>query len=163
MMRSRSRNPAAAVGAVAAVVPFAVAIRRSLVNYSIHCSLPAGRRTGIHAADNRRILTFLLPSTLQQLKREIRRRETPAENVDLGELLSLLPALPLARWQSGHAAACKAVYAGSIPTLASRSRAVASFSPRPCLHDAHNALKELGVQPRPWASRRHQPTLGNTS
>jgi hypothetical protein len=25
----------------------------------------------------------------------------------------------LARWQSGHAAACKAVYAGSIPTLAS--------------------------------------------
>jgi hypothetical protein len=23
-----------------------------------------------------------------------------------------------ARWQSGHAAACKAVYAGSIPTLA---------------------------------------------
>jgi hypothetical protein len=24
-----------------------------------------------------------------------------------------------ARWQSGHAAACKAVYAGSIPTLAS--------------------------------------------
>jgi hypothetical protein len=26
---------------------------------------------------------------------------------------------PEARWQSGHAAACKAVYAGSIPTLAS--------------------------------------------
>jgi hypothetical protein len=26
----------------------------------------------------------------------------------------------MARWQSGHAAACKAVYAGSIPTLASR-------------------------------------------
>ena len=26
---------------------------------------------------------------------------------------------PLARWQSGYAAACKAVYAGSIPTLAS--------------------------------------------
>ena len=25
---------------------------------------------------------------------------------------------PSARWQSGHAAACKAVYAGSIPTLA---------------------------------------------
>ena len=25
----------------------------------------------------------------------------------------------MARWQSGHAAACKAVYAGSIPTLAS--------------------------------------------
>ena len=29
--------------------------------------------------------------------------------------------LHLARWQSGHAAACKAVYAGSIPTPASRS------------------------------------------
>jgi hypothetical protein len=27
--------------------------------------------------------------------------------------------LDLAKWQSGHAAACKAVYAGSIPTLAS--------------------------------------------
>ena len=26
---------------------------------------------------------------------------------------------PEARWQSGYAAACKAVYAGSIPTLAS--------------------------------------------
>ena len=26
-----------------------------------------------------------------------------------------------ARWQSGYAAACKAVYAGSIPTLASNS------------------------------------------
>ena len=28
-------------------------------------------------------------------------------------------AVPPAWWQSGHAAACKAVYAGSIPTLAS--------------------------------------------
>ena len=27
---------------------------------------------------------------------------------------------PLAGWQSGHAAACKAVYAGSIPTSASK-------------------------------------------
>src|SRR5688572_33190272 len=26
---------------------------------------------------------------------------------------------PVARWQNGYAAACKAVYAGSIPTLAS--------------------------------------------
>ena len=26
----------------------------------------------------------------------------------------------MAWWQSGHAAACKAVYAGSIPTLASK-------------------------------------------
>ena len=29
----------------------------------------------------------------------------------------------VARWQSGHAAACKAVYAGSIPTLASTNKA----------------------------------------
>ena len=28
---------------------------------------------------------------------------------------------PRAKWQSGHAAACKAVYAGSIPTLASNT------------------------------------------
>jgi hypothetical protein len=33
---------------------------------------------------------------------------------------SLFPDLK-ARWQSGHAAACKAVYAGSIPTLASNN------------------------------------------
>jgi hypothetical protein len=33
----------------------------------------------------------------------------------------LRPHANLARWQSGHAAACKAVYAGSIPTLASNS------------------------------------------
>ena len=32
-----------------------------------------------------------------------------------------------ARWQSGHAAACKAVYAGSIPTLASTSTFLASI------------------------------------
>jgi hypothetical protein len=44
------------------------------------------------------------------------------------------PDKSLARWQSGHAAACKAVYAGSIPTLAStilspavRCRPVVSF------------------------------------
>ena len=35
-----------------------------------------------------------------------------------------------ARWQSGHAAACKAVYAGSIPTLASRTLPAASWSVR---------------------------------
>jgi hypothetical protein len=29
----------------------------------------------------------------------------------------------VARWQNGYAAACKAVYAGSIPTLASTLRA----------------------------------------
>ena len=34
-----------------------------------------------------------------------------------------------ARWQSGHAAACKAVYAGSIPTLASnKNNKIAAFS-----------------------------------
>ncbi len=40
--------------------------------------------------------------------------------------------VPEARWQSGYAAACKAVYAGSIPTLASnipRSRGI--FLPLP--------------------------------
>ena len=31
-------------------------------------------------------------------------------------------AAAMARWQSGHAAACKAAYAGSIPTLASIAR-----------------------------------------
>ena len=34
--------------------------------------------------------------------------------------------VPQAGWQSGHAAACKAVYAGSIPTPASRTIALAS-------------------------------------
>ena len=29
-----------------------------------------------------------------------------------------------AKWQSGHAADCKSVYAGSIPTLASNARVV---------------------------------------
>ena len=42
-----------------------------------------------------------------------------------GTRLSSVPARELratspARWQSGHAAACKAAYAGSIPTLASK-------------------------------------------
>jgi hypothetical protein len=43
----------------------------------------------------------------------------------------LHPLRAVARWQSGHAAACKAVYAGSIPTLAS------------------NHLSRV-VLPRPW-------------
>src|ERR1700704_1535662 len=38
----------------------------------------------------------------------------------------------LARWQSGHAAACKAVYAGSIPTLASRTL-FSAVQPRPAV------------------------------
>ena len=36
-------------------------------------------------------------------------------------LPSIVETLIWARWQSGHAAACKAVDAGSIPTLASKS------------------------------------------
>ena len=36
----------------------------------------------------------------------------------------------MARWQSGHAAACKAVYAGSIPTLASIRRSFQSTRAR---------------------------------
>ena len=36
-----------------------------------------------------------------------------------GTRLRCAYAMRMARWQSGHAAACKAVYAGSIPTLAS--------------------------------------------
>src|SRR6185312_1872642 len=36
-----------------------------------------------------------------------------------GRLTVIQSKVRMARWQSGHAAACKAVYAGSIPTLAS--------------------------------------------
>ena len=39
----------------------------------------------------------------------------------LSGLLVLAVSQVRARWQNGHAAACKAVYAGSIPTLASIS------------------------------------------
>jgi hypothetical protein len=42
---------------------------------------------------------------------------------------------PKARWQSGHAAACKAVYAGSIPTLAST----------PISTLVHRCLTRLGI------------------
>ncbi len=37
------------------------------------------------------------------------------------QFLNLRSTHPKAGWQSGHAAACKAVYAGSIPTPASTS------------------------------------------
>ena len=37
---------------------------------------------------------------------------------------------PLAGWQSGHAAACKAVYAGSIPTPASRFQSLLTYRKR---------------------------------
>ena len=36
---------------------------------------------------------------------------------------------PMAGWQSGYAAACKAVYAGSIPTPASTSRYLSGLYP----------------------------------
>ena len=48
---------------------------------------------------------------------------------------------PLARWQSGHAAACKAVYAGSIPTLAFRTYPATSFRVPLCPCYVLNLLK----------------------
>src|SRR6516162_3018241 len=50
---------------------------------------------------------------------------------------------PLARWQSGHAAACKAVYAGSIPTLAFNPL----FEPRGAQDWAADALSEKHAEP----------------
>ena len=47
----------------------------------------------------------------------------------------------LARWQSGHAAACKAVYAGSIPTLAFRTYPATSFRVPLCPCYVLNLLK----------------------
>ncbi len=61
-----------------------------------------------------------------------------------------------ARWQSGYAAACKAVYAGSIPTLASNNgRRDRVFGTRClCMCDARVAelvdaadLKSAGFKP----------------
>ncbi len=49
-----------------------------------------------------------------------------------GGFAELVQGFSGARWQSGYAAACKAVYAGSIPTLASithRSVPVTWFTP----------------------------------
>jgi hypothetical protein len=63
-------------------------------------------------------------------------------------------AIPQAGWQSGHAAACKAVYAGSIPTPASISRnidglAYCALRTRVCAvgGDAESALVVLRVRP----------------
>jgi hypothetical protein len=53
-----------------------------------------------------------------------------------------------ARWQSGHAAACKAVYAGSIPTLASNP-----LIPRGSHeHEEPAQIKQL-VSPFLWLGR----------
>jgi hypothetical protein len=49
---------------------------------------------------------------------------------------------PLAGWQSGHAAACKAVYAGSIPTPAS------TF----CYSFKHLGIRQLSAR---YANGRH--------
>jgi hypothetical protein len=44
-----------------------------------------------------------------------------------------------ARWQSGDAAACKAVYSGSIPLLASRTPVTTHYDP---LLSRRNSLKK---------------------
>ena len=62
---------------------------------------------------------------------------------------------PGARWQSGYAAACKAVYAGSIPTLAStyflRRARVAELVDAADLKSA--VRKDVPVRVRRWAPR----------
>src|SRR5215470_3513696 len=67
--------------------------------------------------------------------------------------IDILPRLIFlwARWQSGHAAACKAVYAGSIPTLASKTAfADPRGAPRKPSKDAEASH---------FALRRHSPTF----
>ncbi len=68
----------------------------------------------------------------------------------------------MARWQSGHAAACKAAYAGSIPTLASIAQRL-QFSPQNpplagfllLLQDpASEAGLRLGAQLNDWCPGR---------
>ena len=80
---------------------------------------------------NRRILIFLLRFRHCD-------KSAPPVTILAGRvgLVARVPASQIppykARWQSGHAAACKAVYAGSIPTLASnpRSRRVCGVEER---------------------------------
>jgi hypothetical protein len=78
-----------------------------------------------------------------------------------------------ARWQSGHAAACKAVYAGSIPTLASTSlcsavsgpscgppratRAIRSFPVRTVVPIAHDPHRPLPKRCRKLSPRSYRP------
>src|ERR1700727_37043 len=53
-----------------------------------------------------------------------------------------------AKWQSGHAAACKAVYAGSIPTLASTFNAQAGTGRIPAMSEESSNLATLrGANP----------------
>jgi hypothetical protein len=54
----------------------------------------------------------------------------------------------MARWQSGHAAACKAVYAGSIPTRASTPNFIAN----PCAGSGFRAC----VSGKRQVMRTHQ-------
>src|ERR1700752_2533632 len=68
----------------------------------------------------------------------------------------------MAGWQSGHAAACKAVYAGSIPTSA--SIAIQIFKRLRALFYAHHpdsdakpdALSSLTVRTKHLEQRLHQ-------
>ena len=65
---------------------------------------------------------------------------------------------PKARWQSGYAAACKAVDAGSIPTLASIFSPQARVAELVDAADLKSAVrKDVPVRVRPWAPKR---TLG---
>src|SRR5262245_8464632 len=61
----------------------------------------------------------------------------------------------VARWQNGYAAACKAVYAGSIPTLASTFM---FFAPVAELVDATD-LKSVGRKAMPVRFRPGAPSL----
>ena len=61
------------------------------------------------------------------------------------------PRVAWARWQSGHAAACKAAYVGSIPSLASTSRPD-RLHPFTCLDRLHR-VQRRGCVDRYLAAR----------